>query len=122
MAEKKLLIIDDDTELCVELADSLELSGYQVDYTADPSRGFDRIKNEDFHAVILDYKMTGYTGTDILSMLKEAGLKPRLLMVSGRPFIEKLVGELGLMDMVDGIMSKPVDVELLLKKLGEING
>ncbi len=120
MPEKKLLLIDDDTELCEELAEVFTGEGYSTQYTPDPVEGVNIIKNGSFHAVILDYKMKQLTGIDVLNMLKEAGQKPKVLMISGRPFIENLVKEHGLTDMVIGVLSKPVDIGVLLAKIKSI--
>jgi DNA-binding response OmpR family regulator len=120
MADKKLLLIDDDTELCEELAEVFKEEGFPTQYTPDPVEGINIIKNGNFHAVILDYKMKQLTGIDVLSMLKQAGQKPKVLMISGRPFIENLVKEHGLQDMVIGVLSKPVDIGVLLKKIKSI--
>ena len=119
---RKLLIIDDDRELCEELADVFKDKGYKPEIACDPLEGLGMLKKCAYHALILDFKMPHATGIDVLYMLKEAGIKTNTLMITGRPHIEKMLEENGLRAMVRGVLSKPIDVEKMMKMLDEIKG
>ena len=117
MSAKKILIIDDDAELCEELADMLTGEGHVVSCASDPGKGADIIRNGSYDAVLLDNKMPGVTGIDILKKMKTENINCKVIMISGRPFIEKALAEEGLSGMVAGVISKPIDFSILLSKL-----
>lgn len=112
---KKILIIDDDAELCGEIAGVLECEGYKADTANDPVKGVKMIAKTGYNAVILDYKMEHLTGADVLEMLKEAGIQANVIMITGRPFIEKTLAERNLAGMVKAVLGKPIDIEAMLK-------
>jgi DNA-binding response OmpR family regulator len=120
MAVKKILIVDDDAELCEELAESLKIDGYSVTHTSDPAEGMERSLKDGYDLLILDYKMHGMTGVDVLKKMKINNVKKNVFIVSGRPFVEKTIDEEGLSGMVKGILSKPVNFRLLLGKIEEL--
>ncbi len=117
MQGRKLLIIDDDAELCGELAEVLKSEGYSPKTACDPLQGLGMLKKNRYHSVILDFKMPHVTGIDMICMLKETGIKANIIMISGRPHIEKKIEESGLRDMVAAVLSKPIDIENMLKML-----
>lgn len=114
---KKILLIDDDTELCQELAEILRNEGYLVDDTSDTKQGEVFIKGNNYDIFIFDYKMTGLNGIDLLRKAKEKNADSSVFIVSGRPFIEKLLEEENVLGLVSGVINKPFDVEDLLHKI-----
>ena len=111
---KKILIVDDDIELCEELGDMFSSEGFSVTSTADSRQVEMLIQSGDFDTMILDYKMPGMTGIDVLKKIKAQGLKKEIFLVSGRPFVEKMLKEENLSGLLSGIMHKPINfVELL---------
>ena len=114
---KRILLIDDDQELCEELADLLKSEGYDVVCSSDSQRGEAMIRCLDFDTLILDSKMPLVTGLDILERMKAESVKKKVIMVSGKPFIEKELEARGLQHVVSAVLSKPVDFELLLEKI-----
>ena len=111
---KKILIVDDDVELCEELVEMLREEGYSVNTTADLRQVEEHIKSGDFDTMILDYKMPGMTGVDVLRKVKAAKLTKEIFLVSGRPFVEKTLQIENVSDVVSGILHKPINfVELL---------
>jgi two-component system, OmpR family, response regulator len=117
MAFKKILLIDDDLELCEELVDTLKSEGHQVECIHEAETAEGLIKNRDFDTILLDYKMPGMTGIDLLKKLKAAGIKSEIIVVSGKPFIEKDIMNEGLTSMVKGVIPKPINPDILLKMI-----
>ncbi len=114
---KRILIIDDDKELCEELSDLLKSEGYEVTTSSDSQRGEAMTRCLDYDAIILDSKMPTVTGLDILARMKAESVKKKVIMVSGKPFIEKELVERGLQGLVSAVLAKPIDLALLLEKL-----
>ena len=58
----RILIIDDDTELCQLVADYLKPMGFEVEMEHDGEHGADRATSEPWAAIILDVMMPGCDG------------------------------------------------------------
>lgn len=117
MSAPKILIIEDDQDLGEELKEALEYEGYSAEYVCDAHKGEERMRSENFDIILLDYKMPVLSGLDILKNLKRDGLKRNILVVTGRPYIENALAEAGLSGNVSGIITKPIDFSMLLKKI-----
>ena len=81
---KKILIIDDEANIREFYRVELEDEGYDVDVAADGDQGLDLLENapEDYHLVMLDIKMPGMGGLDVLSRIKEIRRDLPVLLVS----------------------------------------
>lgn len=117
MKNKRVLIIDDDPELCEEIVEIFNDEGYEACCVSDPHEGIAALAKGMYDILLLDYKMPGLTGVDILKCIKEKCLCLHIFVISGRPFIEKLIKEEGLSDMVSAVMSKPINFEKLFSKI-----
>jgi DNA-binding response OmpR family regulator len=117
---KRILVIEDDIELAKELAEALEDKKFSVDYSNNPYEGISLIKNGNYDIVLLDNKMPNVTGVEILRKLKLEGIRKPILLITGRPFIESLLKEQNLYDMVGGIVSKPIKFKFLVKKIEKL--
>lgn len=117
MDTKRILIIDDDVELCEELQQILGDEGYDVEATTDSIKGAALINEDNYDIAILDFKMPHLTAVDILKQVKIRGRKTKFFLISGRPFIEKALKEEGLSGLVSGIINKPFNVDILLEKI-----
>ena len=114
---KRILIIDDDKELCEELSDLLKSEGYEVTSSSDSLRGEAMTRCLDYDAIILDSKMPSVTGLEILERMKAESVKKKVIMVSGKPFIEKELKDRGLQGVVSAVLGKPINFDLLLEKI-----
>jgi DNA-binding response OmpR family regulator len=117
MLNKRILIIDDDVEFCEELAESLESAGYKVAYESEGSRVENIIRGAIYDAIILDYKMPGLNGLDILKKFKTEKIKMKVFFLTGKAHVERQLEEEGLSDMISGLFEKPVNFDHLLEKV-----
>jgi len=114
MSTKSVLIIDDDPELCAELAECLKAEGWSPRTATDSQRGASQAATGAYRLVILDYKMPGLNGIDLLKKIKSMSPRPAVIIMSGRPFIDKLLKQEGVSDLVDGFLAKPFEDRALL--------
>ncbi|NTV53155.1 MAG: response regulator [Candidatus Firestonebacteria bacterium] len=117
MLKEKILIVEDDVEFCDLLAEALREEGFVVAQTNDPIKGKALLEKGSFAAVLLDYKMPGLNGTELVKKIKSEGRSMKVFIISGRPFIDKILETEGLTELVTAVIPKPVDFDLLLKKL-----
>jgi DNA-binding NtrC family response regulator len=118
---KKILLIDDDFQLCEEIAEILRDEGYFVDNASDETQSEALIKNNTYDICLLDYKMPHLTGIDLLKKIKEKNPRCAGLIVSGRPFIQKIIEEQNASHLVSGIIEKPFEMKAILDKIKELS-
>ncbi|MBF0484081.1 MAG: response regulator [Candidatus Omnitrophica bacterium] len=117
---KKILIIDDDDDLSREMADILRDEGHTVDTRLYKPEELPEFKPHKYEIIILDFKMPGITGADILRTIPENHAGTKILLISGRPFVEKILKETGQFGKVVEIISKPFSIQNLLKKIAAL--
>lgn len=117
MKKKKILIIDDDVELGEEMAEMLRAEGYSADNISDGMKGLEQARAGSYDVFLLDYKMGGITGVELLKKIKRSDPKAAVFLVSGRPGLEAALKAEDLLDSVAGIIEKPFEPRLLLEKL-----
>ena len=129
MPVQRILIIDDDQELCSELSDVLEREGYSVDMAFDGRKGEERIKNGHYDLVLLDIKMPYVRGPELLESIRNEKNRPKVMILSASPAVNRFLGERTdlegndpeeVLKLADDMMSKPYDVETLLGKIKKI--
>jgi DNA-binding response OmpR family regulator len=117
MSGKKILIIDDDTELCNELADSLKQDGFSVRIASNGILGLKLLEKNHYDILLLDFKMSGLTGIEVLKNMKQKKTGIKIFFMTGKPFAEQILREADLAQMVEGVIAKPFDIEMLLEKI-----
>lgn len=125
MAEaKKVLVIDDDPEICQAMEAILGDNGYQVFTATDTVRGEALLHDKKPDLLILDIMMaTMQEGLDFAAKIKkkEGPYGLPILIVSGRPASEKGYQRSVEEDLdwiaADIFMEKPVDPEDLLRNV-----
>src|SRR3954465_7403558 len=78
----RILIIDDDRELCSLIKTYLEPIGYEVVAEYDGPAGEEGARQEPFAAVILDVNLPGLDGFEILKSLRRSSDVPILMLTS----------------------------------------
>lgn len=117
MPVAKILLVDDDVELCNELAEMLRDEGYDVDNTSDPFAGVTLIEHTAYDAVLVDFKMPGLNGFDLLVKAKEKIPRAARFLVTGRPFFEIELEQEFAPGVVTEVIPKPFNVAALLATL-----
>ncbi len=79
----KILIIDDEKSIRYTLRDILEYEKYEVDEAQDGEEGVEKIKNNQYDAVICDVKMPKMDGLEVLNKVMELGKDLPIIMISG---------------------------------------
>ena len=110
----RLLIIDDDTELCQLVADYLKPMGFEVEMEHDGERGADRATSESWAAVILDVMMPGCDGFEVLRRIRAKSKVPVMMLTGRGEEVDRIVGlELG----ADDYLPKTFSSRELLARL-----
>ena len=78
-----LLIIDDNTDDISLMSRCLEPAVESIVGTTTVSEAIDKIAQEDFDCVLVDYLMPDTSGLDIVKQLRDSGLTCPIIMVTG---------------------------------------
>ena len=118
--EKVILIIDDDNEFCKTLSGILQKRTFTVCYETDPSKAMNYLKREDVGMVLLDMKLDGIDGLEVLRKIKEKYPHLPVILITGYvdemgPLIEK-----GLELNAFAYLNKPLEMEKLFLLLEEL--
>lgn len=79
----RVLLVDDDADICEFLATLLELEGLQPEIATTPSRALERF--EGAAAVLVDVAMPGMDGLELTRRMRASGYRGPVLVVSARP-------------------------------------
>ena len=80
----RLLIVEDEKELCDTVAKSLYGAGYEVDTCYDGDEALDYILSDDYDLIVLDLNLPGTDGMDILRELRKKNEETKVLILSAR--------------------------------------
>lgn len=98
----KLLIIDDDVELCGLIQGNLREDGFEVDAAHDPAIGMRFLESGQYALLILDVMLPGVSGFEVLRRLRNSSSEiPVVLLTARGDEIDRIVGlEIGADDYI----------------------
>ncbi len=84
MAVKKprIVAVDDETDFVDTLKEYFQLRGYEINVASRAVEGIELINNKKPDVVVLDLKMPGINGEDVLALLKARQPKTKVIFVS----------------------------------------
>ena len=113
----RILIIDDDTELCALVARYLSSEGFAVDRAADGSQGIEMGLSGSYALIMLDVMMPDLNGFDVLRRIRERSRTPVLMLTARGDTHDRVLGlELG----ADDYLPKPYDPSELAARIRAI--
>ncbi len=93
MSEKaNILIIDDDEAILDSCSQVLLKAGYSVKGARDGEEGLKLFKSESFHMVLLDLKLPGSDGIEVLGHIKTENPETPVIIMTGYASVESAVG------------------------------
>jgi two-component system response regulator CpxR len=114
---RKILIIDDDEELCELVSEYLTVEGFEVQSVNDGEIGLHEALTEQHDMVILDVMLPKKNGFDVLRELRKESKIPVLMLTARGEDMERIVGlEIG----ADDYLPKPFNPRELVARLRAI--
>ena len=113
-----ILVVDDDPDVCEYLQDFLSSEGYSVTVLNDPTRTLDRMKEEEFHVVVLDLMMPKLSGIDLLGQIRSADDDIAIIILTGYPSLETATSSIE--HDVSAYIRKPFSLEEFRDAIGRI--
>jgi DNA-binding response OmpR family regulator len=119
--KKKVLIVDDEKEICWLLSQALSEEGYQVSVAHSGKEGLSRVrKNGEVDLLVLDLHLPDMNGLDLLEQVRALGLQTPTVVITafGDEESRERAAALG----VRGFLDKPFEVSTLLATLLALSG
>lgn len=89
--KKRILIIDDDIDICTLLSRFLNKEGYETEVAYTGNKGIAKFKESNFDLVLCDYRLGDKEGRDVLSELKATNPQAIVLIITGYSDIKTAV-------------------------------
>lgn len=113
----KVLIIDDDEELCELVSEYLSVEGFDADSVNDGETGLNRALSGDYEMAILDVMLPKMDGFEVLRNLRKQSKLPVIMLTARGDDMERIVGlEIG----ADDYLAKPFNPRELAARLRAI--
>ncbi|HEY9712411.1 MAG TPA: response regulator transcription factor [Chroococcales cyanobacterium] len=111
----KILLVDDDRDLCDVVTDSLNLEHFQVEACYDGNDALAAMKTNAHDLYILDWDLPGQSGTEICRRYRASGGLAPILILTGKTATADKVAGLGA--GADDYLTKPFDMEELTARV-----
>lgn len=100
--KKKILIIDDDFDMCALLSRFLDKKGYETETAHNASKGLAKFNEAHFDIVLCDFRLGDKDGKDVLMKIKEVKAKTIVIIITGYSDIKTAVDviKLGAFDYI----------------------
>lgn len=91
MQINRILIIDDEKNVRENLKRVLELEGYEVELAINGEDGLSKFSSDNFPVVLLDMKLPGIDGIEVLKQILQKNDRTKVIMITGYGTIETAV-------------------------------
>ncbi|NBJ94301.1 response regulator transcription factor [Parablautia muri] len=110
----KILIIDDDKELCTLIKQSVLSENIDADFCSCGKSGLLQLKEKEYQLVILDVMMPGFDGFETLEQIRKESNLPVLMFTSQNDSASKVRG---LRAGADDYLTKPFNMDELIARI-----
>lgn len=117
---KKILVVDDDLDICLLLSRFLTKNGYEVSTASTGAKALDSLKREHFDLVLCDFRLGDTNGVDVLTKIKELYPHISVIIITGYSDI-KIAVKVIKMGAIDYI-TKPLLPEEILHTIKKALG
>ena len=117
MADRKILIIDDDIDLSMIITDMLESKGFFVNCAQSSEEAFDILAQSSFDLILLDINLPDSDGFDVCRQLREVSNVPVIFASARTSETDRITGfDIG----GDDYLPKPYSMKELLSRINAL--
>jgi DNA-binding response OmpR family regulator len=111
---ERILVIDDDVELCNLVGEYLQAEGFTIECVHDGENGLQRATAGGYLLVVLDVMLPGINGFEVLRRIRATSRLPVLLLTARGEDVDRIVGlEIG----ADDYLPKPFNPRELVARI-----
>ncbi len=113
----RLLLVDDDVELCELVTDYLHAQAFEVESVRDGDQGVERALSGEHHLVVLDVMLPCVDGFEVLRRIRAVSTLPVIMLTARGEDMDRIIGlELG----ADDYLPKPFNPRELAARIRAI--
>lgn len=119
----KLLIVDDETYVCEIMKEHFQRRGYSVSVANSAQEALPIIKENNLQIMLLDKRLPGLTGIELLRNIRQFNQDIKVIMVSGDGLDTETKEEMKKLNILE-YLEKPVVLSVLdaaLEKAASVN-
>jgi two-component system response regulator HydG len=120
MDKPRILIVDDDLNLCKSMSLVLRRRGYTVTTVNDGPDAIEKVKKSPFDMIFLDIKMPMMNGVETYKTIKQIRPEADVTMITAY-VSDDLVQDV-LQAGATGILYKPFDIDRVIRSIDEVLG
>lgn len=111
----KILLIDDEKDFLDIMSERMKNRGMDVETAPSAKEAFEKVKKQNFDAIIVDLLMPEMDGLETLKELKKMNPDLQIILLTGNATVEKGIEamKLGAMDLLE----KPADINSLMERI-----
>src|SRR5215468_7774599 len=114
---RRLLIIDDDAELCELLAEYLQPEGFHLDAVHTGTDAVEKALTADYALLVLDVMLPGLRGFEVLQKIRATSRIPVIMLTARGEDVDRILGlEIG----ADDYLPKPFNPRELIARIRAI--
>ncbi len=117
MESPKILIVDDEKDLVSALVERLALRGFVVEGLTSGVDAARRIEEEDFGVLVLDVKMPGIDGLELMRDIRQRHPGLPVILFTGHNSLED--AKRGIEEGAFAYLLKPIDIQELVDKIND---
>ena len=112
---ERILLVDDEEEFLDIMSERMRNRGMEVVTASSAKEALEKIEEDLFDAIILDFMMPEMNGLETIEAIKAKKPELQVILLSGQATLEKGIEamKLGAFDVVE----KPADMETLIAKI-----
>ncbi len=109
----RVLVVDDEPEICHLIEQVLKREGYQVDVSFSGIDALQMLKSFNYHLLLTDLEMPEVNGLELIKKAKKECPEIRAIMVTGNASVDIAIRSLR--HKIDGYIKKPFNISKLRK-------
>ncbi len=115
----KILIVDDDKNICATIVGVLRKEGHKVDVMPDGNKAIEAIAEKTYDIALIDIRMPGINGVETYRKLKE--ISPETIVMMMTAYALDDLKKDALREGVYGIIDKPFDMNQVIGMMSDIS-
>jgi DNA-binding response OmpR family regulator len=117
---KRILVVDDDSDVCFMLQKALAKNGYIVDSFEDPLLALKRFRAQLYNLVILDIKMPKLNGFLLYREMRRLDKKVKICFFTAGEMYYGIYSDIFSSLPANCFIRKPINIDELLRHLNRI--
>jgi DNA-binding NtrC family response regulator len=113
MSEQKIMIVDDEVDICNLFRDALQAAGYNVSAFTNPTEAFEDFKlhNEEYGAIITDIRMPEMSGIELIKRVNQINKNVKVFLMTAFELKNEELQEL----RMNEFLNKPIYTQRLVE-------